>query len=329
MDTCQEFAALLDLYVDGALPPAEAERVQAHLETCDVCRSYVDDIQAIRAAFPRIEDTPVPEDFADGVMAAIRAGTAPQKKRPAARWTRIALPLAACLAIFAVVQVPLLQRDTAADQAAEQQLIQDTSDAASDQEHSRQETAEADEPQSEPAESESPAAEEDTAPETGTSQTDTFSRNTSPQVSTAYSLPKSGDDSSTLRDTAPSVESTRPPVQAITQAPLQTANGSDAPQGEEPQATSPIDESSAGDADDAPVFAVLSLSAAQAGSLPEEITPVSTGADGSVCYHLTPAQYDALLSALTEQGETPEPSLSVPENREAAGAYAVVTVDPA
>ena len=73
MDTCQEFAALLDLYVDGALPPAEAERVQAHLETCDVCRSYVDDIQAIRAAFPRIEDTPVPEGFADGVMAAIRA----------------------------------------------------------------------------------------------------------------------------------------------------------------------------------------------------------------------------------------------------------------
>lgn len=27
MDTCQEFAALLDLYVDGELPPAEAERV--------------------------------------------------------------------------------------------------------------------------------------------------------------------------------------------------------------------------------------------------------------------------------------------------------------
>ena len=73
MDTCQEFAALLDLYVDGELPPAEAERVQAHLETCGVCRSYVDDIQAIRAAFPTIEDTPVPEGFADGVMAAIRA----------------------------------------------------------------------------------------------------------------------------------------------------------------------------------------------------------------------------------------------------------------
>lgn len=36
MDTCQEFAALLDLYVDGELPPAEAERVQAHLETCGV-----------------------------------------------------------------------------------------------------------------------------------------------------------------------------------------------------------------------------------------------------------------------------------------------------
>ena len=83
MDTCQEFAALLDLYVDGELPPAEAERVQAHLETCGVCRSYVDDIQAIRAAFPTIEDTPVPEGFADGVMAAIRAGKAPRKRQSA------------------------------------------------------------------------------------------------------------------------------------------------------------------------------------------------------------------------------------------------------
>ena len=39
--------------MDGELPPAEAERVQAHLETCGVCRSYVDDIQAIRAASQR------------------------------------------------------------------------------------------------------------------------------------------------------------------------------------------------------------------------------------------------------------------------------------
>ena len=147
MDTCQEFAALLDLYVDGELPPAEAERVQAHLETCGVCRSYVDDIQAIRAAFPTIEDTPVPEGFADGVMAAIRVGKAPRKRRSAPRWARVALPLAACLAIFAVVQVPLLQRDTAADQAVGQEQIQDIADTSSEKAQSRQETEEADEPE--------------------------------------------------------------------------------------------------------------------------------------------------------------------------------------
>lgn len=272
MDTCQEFAALLDLYVDGELPPAEAERVQAHLETCGVCRSYVDDIQAIRAAFPTIEDTPVPEGFADGVMAAIRAGKAPRKRRSAPRWARVALPLAACLAIFAVVQVPLLQRDTAADQAVEQEQTQYIADTSSEKAQSRQETEEADEPEA----TQAPIEEEDLARETAPSQNDVIS----PKVSS----------------------------QATAQA--------------------PADESASEKSDERSVFAMLSLSAAQAVSLPEDIVPVSTEEDGSVCYHLTPAQYDELLSALSEQGETPEPSFSAPELRDTAGAYAVVTVYP-
>ena len=92
--------------------------------------------------------------------------------------------------------------------------------------------------------------------------------------------------------------------------------------------TAPADESSGEKSDERSVFAMLSLSAAQAVSLPEDVVPVSTEADGSVCYHLTPAQYDELLSALSEQGETPEPSFSAPELRDAADAYAVVTVYP-
>ena len=182
MDTCQEFAALLDLYVDGELPPAEAERVQAHLETCGVCRSYVDDIQAIRAAFPTIEDTPVPEGFADGVMAAIRAGKAPRKRRSAPRWARVALPLAACLAIFAVVQVPLLQRDTAADQAVEQEQTQYIADTSSEKAQSRQETEEADEPEA----TQAPIEEEDLARETAPSQNDVISPKVSSQAPISY-----------------------------------------------------------------------------------------------------------------------------------------------
>lgn len=325
MDTCAEFAALLDLFVDGELPPAEAERVQAHLETCDVCRSYVEDIQAIRSAFPSMEDTPVPEGFADGVMAAIRAGKAPQKRRSAPRWARIALPLAACLAIFAVVQVPLLQRDTAADQAVRQEQTQDIADASADQAPSRQETPESDEEETVQA----PAAEEAPAAETAPAQDNAVSPKTASQAPAAYySLQENPTNSGDAQaDTAPSAEIAQAPAQITVQTPSQTSGASQTP-GTNALNSSPTDQPSAEAADEAPVFAMLSLSAAQAGSALDGISSVSAGADGSVCYHLTPAQYDELLEALSQQGETPEPSLSAPELRDASGSYAVVTVSP-
>lgn len=103
MKYCDDYAALLDLYVDGELPPAEMAGVQAHLDTCPGCRAYVDDALAIRAAFPTAEDTEVPDGFAQGVMAAIRAQkpqAAPQKRK----LSKILLPLAACCAIVLLVR---------------------------------------------------------------------------------------------------------------------------------------------------------------------------------------------------------------------------------
>lgn len=70
MKYCEEYAALLDLYVDGELSPEEMAAVQEHLDQCPDCRRYVDEILEIRAAFPDVEETPVPEGFADGVMEA-------------------------------------------------------------------------------------------------------------------------------------------------------------------------------------------------------------------------------------------------------------------
>lgn len=119
MKYCEDFAALLDLYVDGELSPGEMVRVQAHLDECPACRAYVDDALAIRAAFPSVEDTQVPDGFAEGVMAAIRAQAAPRKKsRP---WLKAALPLAACLALVVLVRSgPLRQQkfEAAADAAS-------------------------------------------------------------------------------------------------------------------------------------------------------------------------------------------------------------------
>ncbi len=101
MKYCDEYAALLDLYVDGELDPADMCRVRDHLENCPGCRAYVDDALTLRAAFPAAEETEVPEGFADSVMAAVRAaGKAPRKRH----WRQLALSLAACCAIVALVR---------------------------------------------------------------------------------------------------------------------------------------------------------------------------------------------------------------------------------
>lgn len=105
MKYCDKYGPLLDAYVDGELSPADTLRTAEHLKTCEDCRAYVDAALAIRAAFPSDAEEPeVPAEFAAGVLSAIRAGTAPQAHTPPAkrrefRWKRLALPLAACLAL--------------------------------------------------------------------------------------------------------------------------------------------------------------------------------------------------------------------------------------
>ena len=104
MKYCETFAALLDPFVDGELSPDEMARVQAHLDGCPACRAYVDDALAIRASFPDAEDTPVPDGFAESVMARIRAEAASQaeaapQKKTSRPWLKALASLAACCAI--------------------------------------------------------------------------------------------------------------------------------------------------------------------------------------------------------------------------------------
>lgn len=98
MKYCEEYAALLDAYADGECTPEEQERVRAHLDTCAGCRAYLQTVQLMKDAFPAAEDADVPEGLADGVMAAVRAHAAPQRRttrQQLKRW----LPLCACLAL--------------------------------------------------------------------------------------------------------------------------------------------------------------------------------------------------------------------------------------
>lgn len=105
MKLCEEYAALLDLYVDGELSLEELEQVQAHLDACPACRAYVDDALAMSAAFPDPEETEVPDGFAESVMARLYAEAPPapkkQKKTP---WVGVLASLVACCAIVLLQQ---------------------------------------------------------------------------------------------------------------------------------------------------------------------------------------------------------------------------------
>lgn len=110
MKYCEEYAALLDLFADGELTGPEMERVRDHLETCPGCRAYVDDALAIRAGFPDVEETVVPEGFAEGVMARVREDSTKERKivelkrRGIRRWIGTAAALAACCALVILVR---------------------------------------------------------------------------------------------------------------------------------------------------------------------------------------------------------------------------------
>lgn len=110
MKYCEQYAALLDLFVDGELAGPEMERVRDHLAECPGCRAYVDDALAIRAGFPDVEETDVPEGFAEGVMERIREDSARDQKivklrrRGIRRWMGTAAALAACCALVILVR---------------------------------------------------------------------------------------------------------------------------------------------------------------------------------------------------------------------------------
>lgn len=254
MKYCDEFAALLDLYMDGELSPEEMARVQAHLDACPGCRAYVDDALAIRAAFPDVEETEVPEGFSDGVMAVIRAEAAPQRKRKAP-WFKVVLPLAACLAIVVLVQNrPMESFSTTADTAAPASL----------------ELAETEEAAEEPA-----AASADAA--SGALE----ARDSAP--------PEASEEPSEKKQTGSTSSETQDAPVAYTTS---TSEAPSAPASFAAQAPA---------AESISYLAVLTVAEDDVGSLLDGFTPTEETTE-TVQYELTAADYEALLTALSEVG---------------------------
>jgi anti-sigma factor (TIGR02949 family) len=70
--TCQEVVELVTEYLDGSLSPADAALFEEHLNFCDPCVVYVDEIRSTIATVGRIAEEDVPPDMREQLLAAFR-----------------------------------------------------------------------------------------------------------------------------------------------------------------------------------------------------------------------------------------------------------------
>jgi anti-sigma factor RsiW len=70
--SCQELVELVTDYLEGVLPDADRGRLEEHLETCDGCRDYVEQMRrtiALTGTTRPVDLAPVAED---ALLAAFR-----------------------------------------------------------------------------------------------------------------------------------------------------------------------------------------------------------------------------------------------------------------
>jgi predicted anti-sigma-YlaC factor YlaD len=70
--SCQEVVEVVTDYLEGKLSDDEVAVVEAHLELCDGCRRYLDQMRITIATVGRIEDTDVPPHLRATLLAAFR-----------------------------------------------------------------------------------------------------------------------------------------------------------------------------------------------------------------------------------------------------------------
>jgi anti-sigma factor RsiW len=70
--TCREVVELVSAYLEGALPSEEVELFEQHLNFCDGCDVYVDQMRRTVAAVGQIREEDLPADVRDRLLAAFR-----------------------------------------------------------------------------------------------------------------------------------------------------------------------------------------------------------------------------------------------------------------
>lgn len=69
---CVELVELLTDYLEGALPPDEVAAVEAHLDLCSACRTYLEQMRTTIAALGSVPVETLSESAYDDLLAAFR-----------------------------------------------------------------------------------------------------------------------------------------------------------------------------------------------------------------------------------------------------------------
>jgi anti-sigma factor RsiW len=70
--SCQEVVELITDYLDKALPEHEATLFEQHINFCDGCERYLDQMRTTIAAVGRIDEERIPPEALDELTAAFR-----------------------------------------------------------------------------------------------------------------------------------------------------------------------------------------------------------------------------------------------------------------
>ena len=69
---CQEFVELVTDYLEGSLPDTDRLRFEAHLDECDGCTGYLEDMRRLVGTLPHTPSPPADPVTRAALMAAFR-----------------------------------------------------------------------------------------------------------------------------------------------------------------------------------------------------------------------------------------------------------------
>ena len=118
--TCNEYAVLLEKYLEGALTPAEEALLRQHEDACPACAARRRALDGLQDDLARLSDDvpPLPEGFHQAWTERVEEAAMenkPESSRPRRQWTRL---LSAVAAVVFVLGGTLLTRDALSPRSA-------------------------------------------------------------------------------------------------------------------------------------------------------------------------------------------------------------------